>query len=71
MFPASWNSLRPDERLCILGAQFQDNFDDIRDDIASFLQNDRVTNAHIEPLDLVFVVESGTRDDRPGHGNRL
>ncbi|MNT16590.1 hypothetical protein D3C72_1517020 [compost metagenome] len=52
------------------GAQVFDHADDLRDDVAGALQDDRVADAHVLAGDLVLVVQGGVADhdaaDRDG-----
>src|SRR3989344_7819775 len=45
-------------------AHLFDDRDNIGNHIPRFLQNDRVSNAHIEASNLIFIMECRTRDHR-------
>ena len=50
-------------------AHFSEHLYDIGDDVSSFLQNNRITDTHVEPTDLINIVQCCTRDCRSIHKN--
>ena len=59
------------EFLRILRPQFFDEAQHLRDDVAGALDAHGVADAHVQPLDLVLVVQGGARHRHAADGDRL
>ena len=53
------------------GRLSSDDFENLRDDVAGALHDDRVADPHVEPRDLVLVVQRGVGDDDAADGDGL
>ena len=63
--PADRAPIREDEWFRVGRPLLRDDADDVRDDVAGALDDHGVALAHVEPLDLVDVVEGRAADRRP------
>ena len=63
--------LREDVGLRAVRPLVGDDFEDLRDDVAGALDDDRVADPHVEPRDLVLVVQRGVGDDDAADGDGL
>ncbi len=52
-------------------AQLPHNRDDIRYNVPRFLDNDCVTNPHIESFNFILIMERSTRNSRSGNNHRF
>ena len=59
------------EGLCRFRPLLENNFDDLRDDVAGALHDDGIADADVLARDLVLVVQRRVRDDNAADRNRL
>ena len=71
MTAANWARLRRYIRHCILRPLVEFDLNNLRNDVASALYDDRVTHANILPCDLVLVVQCRVRHDDTADRHRL
>src|SRR3989338_7211087 len=63
-FSAAWTFLREVKSFCSILTKFREHGNDFGNNIARFLDDDGVADPHIEPLNLILIMESGSRDRR-------
>ena len=69
--PALGDYLWPNKLFLFSGSKFLQNTHNIGNNISGFLQNNRITNSDIKPLDFIFIVKCGARYGGTRNRNRF